>query len=217
MTLTCPMCNKEYSKKMSLLTFAIKNNTQTGLSCSRYCGAKRRFTLHPEVYAAGGMKQRGRIATGPRGRGVPREPHTEEHRKHLSEVAKARNLQPTQRGGNGTGLTPAEKMIASVMETLGFVWNHAVPLGIREEGYPTNYKLDFAHPTLKVGLEVDGANHRQTERKIQDKKKVDKLKEFGWKVFRVQNSQILSGSGILKLEDVRTILPEEFWSTIAKQ
>ena len=214
--LTCPMCGTEYKKKQSLLTYAARQKNQTGLTCSNYCGTSRRFQLQPEAFKAVGDKLRGRVATGLHGRGVPRGPLSEGHRVHLSEVAREKGYRPSVRGGNGTGMSPAEKALWEFLEMRGFLWGHAVPLGKREQGYPTNYKLDFAHVQSQVALEVDGSSHRLAERQAQDLKKAVKLESLGWKVFRISNEKALSLSGILKSETAPTTSPEEFLSTIVK-
>lgn len=214
--LTCPMCGEEYKKKRSLLTYAARQGNQTGLTCSRVCGTSRRATLYPETFKLVGEKLRGRVATGLRGRGVSREPHTLEHRQHLSQKAKEAGLKPKVRGGNGTGMTAAESHLWPVLEPLGMVWNYPVYIGRGQPGYPPHYKLDFAHETLMVGLEVDGSSHRMTERKLQDVKKTQKLESLGWKVYRISNENTQKIPGILKSKDAPITSLEEFLSIIAK-
>jgi very-short-patch-repair endonuclease len=213
--LACPMCGQEYKKKQSLLTYAARQGNQTGLTCSRFCGTKRRATLYPEVFKLVGEKLKGRVATGKRGRGVPREPHTEAHRAHLSAKAKEIRLRPKIRGGNGTGMTASESLLWPFLEPLGVVWNFPVSLGVRQEGYPTNYKLDFAHPQLQIGLEVDGPSHRMVERKAQDAKKVAKLESLGWTVYRISNEKAQKLFGTSRLKDAPITSLKEFLSIIA--
>lgn len=215
MRLRCGVCGTEYTKRTSLLTRAFKLGAQTGLTCSRFCGTTRRAQLYPEVFKQVGERQRGVPAKGGYAAGVPRAPLSLEHRKQISETAKAKGHRPPERGGNGTGMTPSESRIAEVMLTLGFRWNYAVSLGSRQPGYPTNYKLDFGNPEKKVGLEVDGGSHNLLSRKAQDKKKTEKLATLGWTVFRLHNSMVPPKSGTYTLQDIITILPTEFWSTIA--
>jgi hypothetical protein len=68
---------------------------------------------------------------------------------------------------------------------------YAVSLGKKQKGYPSNYKLDLGNPDLKIGIEVDGANHAG-KHKILDVKKTDKLALLGWKVLRFSNKEILN-------------------------
>jgi hypothetical protein len=116
---------------------------------------------------------------------------------------------PSVRGGNGTGPTKAQKMLA---DALGWKTETAVPtaphvpLGKKrsyqkENGFPTCYKVDIANAQLKIAVEVDGASHNGKRKKI-DQKKADCLRGLGWKVLHLTNKQIeadLAGS-------VRTVL-----------
>ena len=102
-------------------------------------------------------------------------------------------------------MTSAEKLVKPYLPA-GWVWNYPVPLGKRQRGYPTNYKLDFAHPEKKIGLEVDGGSHTSASRRSQDRKKETKLAELGWKVFRVLNVEVASLSSTSKLEEHLTTL-----------
>jgi hypothetical protein len=102
-------------------------------------------------------------------------------------------------------MAKAEQLISEVLP-VGWVWNYPVALGGRQPGYPTNYKLDFAWPHLKVGLEVDGNSHTAAARQMQDRKKEAKLAELGWSVFRISNVQAERLSTTLKLKEHLTIL-----------
>jgi hypothetical protein len=141
----------------------------------------------------------------PEQRGKPSGPKSEAHRAKLSAVAKAKGHKPIIRKGNGTGMTAAEQLISEVLPA-GWVWNYPVALGGRQLGYPTNYKLDFAHPQLKLGLEVDGNSHTALVRQQQDRKKEAKLAQLGWKVFRISNAQTGKLYSTLKLREHLTTL-----------
>jgi hypothetical protein len=141
----------------------------------------------------------------PEQRGKPSGPKTDAHRAKLSAAAKAKGIKPTVRKGNGTGMTPTEQLISEVLPA-GWAWNYPVVLGGRQLGFPTNYKLDFAWPHLKVGLEVDGGSHTALARQQQDRKKEAKLAELGWKVLRVSNVQTEKLSTTLKLKAHLTTL-----------
>ena len=210
--MTCPMCGKEYSKRLSLLTWAVRQGNQTGMACSRHCGTRRRAVLTPEVFTQSGEKKRGVPATGKWAKGSVRGPLTDERRAHLSKVLKAKGHKPLVRGGNGTGMTPAEALLASTLEPLGFQWNLPIALGkgCRQAGYPPAYKVDFGCRARKLALEVDGQSHRLQARQEQDRKKEARLKELGWSVFRVANEAVLTLFSTSKSPDVRTILPAVF-------
>lgn len=178
--LLCGLCGTKYQLPLAKWNRARANNTQIGLACSRSCGRKRYHLLNPGVSYFCRMK--------PEHRGGPTKAKTDEHRAKLSAVAKAKGHRPPIQGGNGKGMTHAETLIASVLPA-GWVWNYPVALGKRQQGFPTNYKLDFAWPERLIGLEVDGHSHTALHRKQQDQKKEAKLAELGWKVFRISNAQ----------------------------
>ena len=213
--LRCGLCSTEYSKRKSLLAWAISQGTQTGLACSRYCGTKRRHILHPEYGEQTRERCLGVPATGKHAKGVPQGPKSEETCARISATLRKIGWRPPIRKGNGTGLTAAEALLHPHLQLLGFEWNVPIALGGRQPGYPTCYKVDFGHRELKLALEVDGFSHASRARQAQDRKKEEKLSQLGWRVFRVKNTQVLSLSSISKWKDVLTILPEEFLSTIA--
>lgn len=216
LVLACPICRREYRREISELWAGRNNKTQYGTSCSKSCMTKRRSIVNPASFKAAGDKMRGLPKPGPRARGIPREPLSLEHREAISTTLSRMRWAPPVRKGNGSGMTPAEAAISQVMADLSFEWNCAVSLGSRQPRYPTNYKLDFGHRAAKVGLELDGESHGLVSRQTQDRKKEAKLAELGWRVFRIPNSAILSLSGTFTLKDATTILPAEFWSTIAR-
>ena len=50
-----------------------------------------------------------------------------------------------------------------------------------------NHFIDFANPSLKLGLETDGDKWHSKEK---DLSRDNKLKRFGWKIFRVTGSEV---------------------------
>lgn len=124
-------------------------------------------------------------------------------------------------GGNGTGLTLPQLMLA---KRLGWETEYVVRTKMpRGTGYPTCYKLDIAEPILMIAIEVDGQSHRSKERIAQDAKKDEFLEHLGWKVIRVRNEAVLGdcekvAQSILSSISKRrpaTISLMEFWSTTA--
>jgi hypothetical protein len=95
----------------------------------------------------------------------------------------------TPRGGNGHPPTYTESMILERFS--GLTWNYAVSLGKRQDGYPTNYKVDLAFIDRQIGIEIDGHSHNVLKRQAQDHKKEEKLKELGWTIIRFTNQQVL--------------------------
>jgi very-short-patch-repair endonuclease len=102
-------------------------------------------------------------------------------------------------------MTATERLISEVLPA-GWVWNYPVALGKRQQGFPTNYKLDFAWPHLKLGLEVDGNSHTALARQQQDRKKETKLETLGWRVLRISNVQAASMYSTSKLREHLTTL-----------
>ncbi|HET9135306.1 MAG TPA: DUF559 domain-containing protein [Candidatus Kapabacteria bacterium] len=75
---------------------------------------------------------------------------------------------------------------------------------IRDKGivlYPQfpvfNYFLDFANPTLKIGLELDGKSYHDSAK---DFKRDSFLSTFGWKIFRVSSTEVESDDILSDLE-----------------
>ena len=194
----CPVCSTAYLVRKAAFLWHRSKGTNTGLTCSRSCGRKRYHTLNPGASYFNHMQ--------PEERGTPAGTvRTPEQRAHLSRVLKAMGHKPQTRGGNGTGMTSCEKLVSAVLPG-DWEWNYPVALGKRRPGFPTNYKLDFAHPQTKVGLEVDGSSHTNATRRAQDRKKEQKLAQLGWSVFRISNAKVTSLSSTLKLKEYLTTL-----------
>jgi hypothetical protein len=98
---------------------------------------------------------------------------------------------PRVRGGNGQELTvPQQALLAALGE--GWVPEFIVPTKMpRHMEWPTHYKIDLAHPDLRIALEIDGYSHSITTRRAQDRRKTAFLAERGWHVLRVTNAQAL--------------------------
>lgn len=108
-------------------------------------------------------------------------------REKVSAILKNMGHRPSQRGGNGKGMT---EMQSALLARLSDDWipEYAVSLGKKTQGYPTCYKLDLAIPSLRIGIEVDGVSH--FSRKDQDQKKDEKLISLGWTIIRFWNKEI---------------------------
>lgn len=108
-------------------------------------------------------------------------------RARVSTSLRAMAWMPPVRGGNGTGPTMPQMLLASA---LGWPMEVAVATGARAEGYPTAYKLDIASEPLKIAIEVDGMSHRALDRQAQDAKKDAFLRSIGWTVLRFSNREV---------------------------
>ncbi len=94
-----------------------------------------------------------------------------ETRAKLSATMKRIGKRPPVRGGNGTGLSPCERLLAEAT------------------GLPSHFKLDLADPTIKLAIEVDGNTH-YGDRKAADARKTAFLAGRGWTVLRFTNAQV---------------------------
>lgn len=134
-----------------------------------------------------------RETAGSWNRGVPMREST---KQKLSTALKGRDLIPKgQRGGNGRGMSEAEKLLSEVLAP-GWVWNYAIRTkGCTEPNIPPAYKPDFAWPIEKVCLEVDGISHKADRVKAADAKKTRVLEALGWRVLRISNAEVFRRYG----------------------
>lgn len=123
----------------------------------------------------------------------------EETRRKVSETLKRIGHRPKARGGNGKGLTHHEKLIFGLLGAEwvpGFVAVLETPTGRRHP-----YKIDLAHPTLKIAIEVDGPSHNSLKVRAADLWKQTALEKSGWKVLRFKNEEVESLT-TSKLKDI---------------
>jgi len=196
--LKCPMCQGTYLREKSVLVRLRSKGTQDGMTCSQSCARKRYHTLNPGASYFNRMR--------PAERGTPfGTVRSDEYKANMSRLLKAKGHAPKTRGGNGSGMTAVERLVSSCLP-MGWEWNYPVALGARRDGFPTCYKLDFANPTCLKGLEVDGNSHNMSARKLQDRKKEQRLAELGWSVLRITNREVQSLYSTSKLKEHLTTL-----------
>ena len=124
-----------------------------------------------------------------------------ETREKMSQTLKRIGHKPPIHGGNGTGATQAQELLA---KALGEGWLMEYPVKthagrINDMHYPTCYKVDIANAQKKIAIEVDGASHLSLLAQARDKKKENFLKSQGWKVLRFKNAEVLETlSNVLK-------------------
>ena len=109
----------------------------------------------------------------------------------MKETLKRIGHKPVIQGGNGRGMSSAERCLSSATGLLPYVVN--THMG-RNNGYPTHYKLDLADPTRMLAIEIDGASHGLLLRQEQDHKKENFLRTQGWTVIRFTNKQVLENT-----------------------
>ena len=112
-----------------------------------------------------------------------------ETRAKASVTLRKMKHKPSERGGNGHGMTLPQQIM---MDALSGNWipELAISLGKRKQNFPTCYKVDLGNIDLKIAIEIDGNSHYSRLEK--DKKKDLMLVSLGWKVLRFWNKDILN-------------------------
>lgn len=126
-------------------------------------------------------------------------------RAKMSASLRARGHRPPVRGGNGRGMTEPQRLLA---EALGSGWEaeYVIPTRAgRRGGLPTHYKVDIAHPTMLIAVEVDGQSHYS--RRAEDDRKTEFLAGLGWTVLRFSNRDVMADTA----DCARTV-----WSTTSR-
>lgn len=174
----CEKCGKEVeitaSKKIHM--------KRIGCLLCKFCTEERKRKISSEtmsktnkIYASERMKKNNPMKR-------------KEVREKVSTTLRVMGWKPIQRGGNGTGPTLPQMLLAS---SLG--WDMEVVIPTKKErcsGYPPCYKIDIANKELKIAIEVDGGSHCSLLTQSRDKKKTDFLVGLGWKVVRFTNKEI---------------------------
>lgn len=202
-TLKCPICSQTFRKDTSQMRYALRNATRTGTFCGKSCARKYHHMDDPEYTAKAAAAMHAKQWTMPRGVYTKTPEQNEANRQR----ALAAGYAPKVRGGNGR-TAPCEALVAAAMPE--WTPQYAVPLGSRQPGYPTNYKLDFALLDRKIGVELDGGSHQRPKGRERDAKKDAKLAELGWSVCRVLNVDVLSKSSTSQLREYLTSLLEAY-------
>ena len=78
--------------------------------------------------------------------------------------------------------TRAEQMLEPYVAKLG------VPY--RFQHLVWRYIMDFALPTLKVDIEIDGADHYRADKRKKDAERTAWLEKSGWRVVRIPNDDV---------------------------
>jgi hypothetical protein len=97
---------------------------------------------------------------------------------------------PPIRGGNGKPPAEPQRLLA---EALGWPMEVVILTGPdRAKGAPPCYKIDIAHWTKRVAIEVDGLGHNTFKIRAADARKTAFLEARGWTVLRFSNAQVLA-------------------------
>lgn len=93
-----------------------------------------------------------------------------------ANVTRSKHLSPNNfKYGNGK-ISPYEQRVKDKLDSLGFIYNYAVPTRSARESdpdahYPNNYKPDFVNLKNKLCIEIDGYGHSSPKEKALDAKK----------------------------------------------
>jgi len=186
------------------LTFTSSTNRgqlYCGKSCSRRAmWASKTQEERNEITSKTASKLLGRPSWN---KGVP---CREETKRKLSAAHKTSGHKPKVQGGNGR-VAPCEAMLREMLQPYWISQYSVKTNKPRGSGYAAAYKLDFALPFKKWGLEVDGNSH--TARKHLDAKKDSLLASLGWCIFRVTNAQVRAWYTTFKsMGHITILLPE---------
>lgn len=200
-SLVCPTCQQRFTRPRTRAREQMRKKRIQ--YCSRGCRTKGTFRYNE------GLREKSRThmmklcqeRETSWNSGIP---WSDAHRAKASEQRKGWKF--AQRGGNGTGMSPTEALIAPMMPE-GFIWNYIVRSEGFGLGYPSHYKLDFGNPQTMVCLEVDGASHTSRLGQERDARKNERLAFLGWKVCRIKNDKAWSLYSTSRLkEHLHTLL-----------
>ena len=178
--MTCSECGSPVHRSRQIMAQYRRNNRAF---CSIKCSSAYRHRIASVTMAETNRKYA-------RDRMITRNPmHSPETRAKVSVTLKQIKHAPRVRGGNGKPATHAEMMLALLLAPHGFVSQLVVPT--RTGRAPWHYKIDIAHPVLKIAVEADGPSHGSLIRQESDRRKDEFLTGAGWKVFRFSNEEIL--------------------------
>jgi hypothetical protein len=186
----CSYCEKEY-EKLGALKYCSKE-------CKDKAGTKTfvcEWCSHDfQRKHIGNAKYRfcGSSCASKHKRSLNNPMHNIEYRNKMKQTLKRLGHKPKVQGGNGRGTTLPQEIVLNMLKN-DWIVEYVLVLGIYGgKEYPNHYKIDIANPSLKIAIEIDGASHQAIERKVQDRKKENKLKEMGWKVIRFKNNEVLN-------------------------
>lgn len=115
--------------------------------------------------------------------------YTVEERKNMTKNNSKENFHKNK-GGNGR-INVLQKMF---FEALTGNWEMELPIPTKKKmnsGYPTNYKIDIGNKDLLIGLELDGASHKNEIGRARDLKKDELLTSLGWNIIRIKNEELI--------------------------
>lgn len=185
----CDFCRVEFTPRKVTTRF-----------CSRSClsrntwATKREFMLDRTMGAMALGRQSDEYRTKMEAwQHDPRNPIYQPEVKTRSVNTRRRNGFAHLNGGNGTGLTEPQELLA---EALG--WETEFSLAIGDGERPYMYLLDIADPETRTNVEVDGESHHWVQVARSDERRRRRLATVGWAVLRFKNEEVLTDlSGVV--------------------
>ena len=115
--------------------------------------------------------------------------HSDVARGRMAHALRQMGHCPRTQGGNGRPLPEPQRLLAQALDwPTEVVVKTQMPRGL---GYPTHYKIDIAHTTLQIAIEVDGGSHRSLLGLQRDAKKTAFLHGVGWTVLKFSNREVM--------------------------
>lgn len=104
--------------------------------------------------------------------------------------------------------TRAKQMRRKLTDAELRLWNELrahrlMGLGFRRQYPVAGYIVDFACPSKKLIVEVDGSQHGDEDAQLYDAERTARLESDGWRVLRFWNSDVLRGLDSVCLHIVR--------------
>ncbi len=104
-----------------------------------------------------------------------------DHRRKSQAIRFAENVADTLR----ENATPAEKRFRHLLRYLGIEFEFQYPVD--------GFLLDFAIPSVKLGIEIDGKEHRRGKKvREYDQQRTEHLENLGWLILRFSNFEVLN-------------------------
>lgn len=183
-TKECETCKSEF-------TLLVHEGGKRRRFCSKACARKwvwsdpdRKSRISATIKGSMSKESREKSSARMKANNPTANPET---REKMSRALKGRTF--LARGGNGQ-LTVPQK---ALMEVLGWPAEYAIPTAPVNGMFPSLpncYKVDIAHPDLRIAIEVDGRTHRQKKWRFLDKRKTEILAALGWVVIRFTNERV---------------------------
>ena len=187
-TYVCKYCNKSFGRKCAWKVH--ENTCLLNPAKIKYSREKRNETCpfcHKTFYTTVSAitKHINYCHSNPNGKIYKGHTFTDAQREKISRSMKAAIQEGRAHGwattkDNMTGKSYPEVWFERMLRNEGLNLEYVYNMQFFQ------YKLDFAWPSLRLCIEVDGEQHELLERKASDEQKDKKLKDSGWRVLHLK-------------------------------